>query len=95
MVNRFASAFSDSGARVFFVECDPICVLQACFDVLLVIAIDSVVSEIDIIAPGALGCDQSDIIKLKWIASSSPPITVSVPAAGIQERGLPLAEGAR
>ena len=37
--------FRDSGVRVFLVDCDPICVLQACLGVLKVAAIESVVSR--------------------------------------------------
>ena len=35
----------DSGGRVFLVDCEPICVLQACLEVLQVAAIGSVVSR--------------------------------------------------
>ena len=35
----------DFGVRVFLVDCDPLYVLQACFEVLQVAAIESVVSR--------------------------------------------------
>ena len=37
-----------SCARVFVAECDPFCALQACFEGVRVVAIETVVSEIDI-----------------------------------------------
>ena len=56
------------------------------------IVIESVVSEM---TSSLLGFLDGDIIKLKWIASSPLPHSVSVPASGIQERGVSFAEGAR
>ena len=48
MLARFALSLSlGSGARVFVAECDPFGALQACLEDIQVVAIDSVVSEID------------------------------------------------
>ena len=43
-----AFALRGSGARVFISDCDPLCALQACVEGFQVVAIESVVSEIDI-----------------------------------------------
>ena len=45
--------FLDSGARVFLVDCDPIGALQAVIEVLQVAAMESVVSEMEIIVSPA------------------------------------------
>merc|ERR1712176_1216020 len=42
------SAFAMRGSRVLIAECDPICALQACMEGFQVVAIESVVGEIDI-----------------------------------------------
>merc|ERR1712161_142012 len=43
-----AVALKGAGARVMITECDPICALQACMEGFQVVAIESVVGEIDI-----------------------------------------------
>jgi len=43
-----AVALKGAGARVMITECDPICALQACMEGFEVVAIESVVGEIDI-----------------------------------------------
>jgi len=43
-----AVALKGAGARVMVTECDPICALQACMEGFQVVAIESVVGEIDI-----------------------------------------------
>merc|ERR1712115_16877 len=43
-----AFAMRGSGARVLISECDPICALQACMEGFQVVAIESVLSEVDI-----------------------------------------------
>merc|ERR1711862_1001364 len=43
-----AFAMRGAGARVLITECDPICALQACMEGFQVVAMDSVVGEVDI-----------------------------------------------
>merc|ERR1712227_701471 len=43
-----AFAMRGSGARVLIAECDPICALQACMEGFQVVAIESVLNEVDI-----------------------------------------------
>merc|ERR1711881_615013 len=43
-----AHALRGAGARVMVTECDPICALQACMEGFQVVAMESVVGEIDI-----------------------------------------------
>merc|ERR1719345_616342 len=43
-----AFALRGAGARVLIAECDPICALQACMEGFQVVALESVVAEVDI-----------------------------------------------
>merc|ERR1711972_1080241 len=50
LIAGYGSAFAmrGAGARVLISECDPICALQACMEGFQVVALESVVGEIDI-----------------------------------------------